>query len=305
MGIAMIGSVSQYAKSMKMTMDWKQKKSSGDYTKKADEKVSEWDRYRQQMEDIRKAAAEDKSSIYMKLSSGKKLTAEEMDYLREHDPEAYKTAKEIEAEQKRYEEQLKRCRTKEEAERLRMTYLSHKAAMAKEVANNPNIPKGQKMAILLKENAKMKAVREADEEFKRSSRYAALPTEEEKAREEEERMEELRGEPWQEKPAGETPKRAGESILGSTEERISESTGEEISKRAEGDFAERTLDNILENISEKEEPKKDKEKTSRRIHWVDVRQAVEVPKPDVEQISRKYSREAEFDSPWEKRTLKR
>ncbi|MCI8516546.1 MAG: hypothetical protein HFG75_06740 [Hungatella sp.] len=278
MGIAMIGSVSQYAKSMKMTMDWKQKKASGDYTKKADEKVSEWDRYRQQMEDIRKAAAEDKSSIYMKLNSGKKLTAEEMDYLREHDPEAYKTAKEIEAEQKQYEEQLKRCRTKEEAERLRMTYLSHKAAMAKAVANNPNIPKGQKMAILLKENAKMKAVREADEEFKRSSQYAALPTEEEKAQEAEEKMEELRGEPWQEKAAEETAESVGESSSESTEES--------------------TPDNTLEREGA------EKEKSPQKVHWVDVRQAVEVPKPNVEQISRKYSQEAEFDNPWEKRTVR-
>lgn len=264
MGIAMIGSVSQYTRTMKMTMDWKQKKESGNYTKKSDEKMSELDFYRRQLEEIRENAKEDKSSIYLKLKSGKKLTAEELEYLRDNDPEAYKEAKEIEAEQKRYEEELKSCKTKEDVDALKMTYLSSKMAVAKEIASNPNIPKGAKMQLLLKENAKIKAIQEVDMKFRQSSTYANLPTAEEKAEETEEKREQLRGEPEQE----EGVKREEE-----IEESLKKPEGEQTSEEVW------TPEAVLVSGAKKD------------VHWIDLRESAESPKTEREYAREVYRRE--------------
>ncbi|MCI8663355.1 MAG: hypothetical protein HFG69_08920 [Hungatella sp.] len=272
MGIAIIGSVSQYTRTMKMTMDWKQKKESGNYTKKSDEKTSELDHYRRQLEEIRENAKEDKSAIYMKLKNGKKLTAEELEYLRDHDPEAYKEAKEIEAEQKRYEEELKRCKTKEDVDALKMTYLSSKMAVAKEIANNPNIPKGAKMQLLLKENAKIKAAQEAELRFKSSSQYANLPTAEEKAEETEEKRAELRGEPEKEEAA----------IRAEEEKDREESPGTQEGEHVPEEVPEQRESHV--SAAEKE------------IHWIDLRDAAESPRTEREYVREAYRREMEAET---------
>ena len=271
MGLAMIGNIGQYTKTMKMTMDWKQKKESGNYTKKSDEKTSELDFYRRQLEDIRENAKDDKSTIYMKLKSGKKLTAEELEYLRDHDPEAYKEAKEIEEEQERYEEELKRCKTKEDVDALKMTYLSSKMAVAKEISNNPNIPEGAKMQLLLKENAKIKAVQEVDIKFRNSAQYANLPTAEEKAEETEEKRAQLRGEQEQEEGANRTE-----------EENQGESGDESEKGQVSGEAKTQEATHVPE--AEKE------------IHWIDLREAAKSPKAEREYVHETYRKELEWET---------
>ena len=300
MGIAMIGSVSQYARSMKMTMDWKQKKETRNYTKKSDEKVSEMDLYRRQLEEIRENAADDRATIYMKLQNGKKLTADELDYLREHDPEAYKKAKELEAEQKRYEEELKRCKTKDEVEEVRMTYLASKMAVAKEVSSNPNIPKAQKMAILLQENAKIKAAMEAELKFKNSSQYANLPTAEEEAQETEERRAQLRGEPWQEEAARRAEEEEDMESAGNSEDTVEGESAEKAEAALEAGAAKKG-----ENAKEAEPgykaevPQKVRvpgkvqapQKAREEVRRIDLDKEVRIPGPDREYVRNVYKKE--------------
>ena len=57
--------------------------------------------------------------IRQKLMAGGRLTAEEKAFLRRYAPKLYEQAMAMERERAAYEERLKRCRTKEEAERVK------------------------------------------------------------------------------------------------------------------------------------------------------------------------------------------
>ena len=57
-------------------------------------------------------------SIQAKLRAGKKLTSEEMDYLRANDPEAYMHALRIQQARKSLEESLKHAKSKQEAQEI-------------------------------------------------------------------------------------------------------------------------------------------------------------------------------------------
>ena len=57
--------------------------------------------------------------IILKMKRGKKLTSDELSYLRRKDKKAYATAMRIERERDEYEKELKKCRTKEEVGRLK------------------------------------------------------------------------------------------------------------------------------------------------------------------------------------------
>ena len=78
--------------------------------------------------------------------------------MQKKDPMAYRQLKAAEAEQKSYEEELKRCRTKEEVSRVRMAHTSASLSVVNSVKNNPNIPEGQKLALVSGELRKVKAL---------------------------------------------------------------------------------------------------------------------------------------------------
>ena len=204
MGMRMIGSVSEYTRSLKLSARWQMKKESENYTQKSDAASGEFEVYREQLEKIREDNASGKSAIYQKLGCGKELTAEELEYLKEHDMVSYQKYKELQAKRESYEKELKRCKTKEDVERLKTTRFAECFASANAIANNPNIPKAQKMSLLMHENVKMKAIEELTQKFKNSSMYGKLPTDAEKLQEEEERLDKLRGDRDTEKETSST-----------------------------------------------------------------------------------------------------
>ncbi len=57
--------------------------------------------------------AEYEQKIMQKLKSGRKLTQEELDYLRIHNPEMYKIAVRVETERKVLKTKLNNCKSKE------------------------------------------------------------------------------------------------------------------------------------------------------------------------------------------------
>lgn len=98
-----------------------------------------------------------KKKLMAKIQSGKKLTSQEMNYLRVHDPAAYRMARRMEYKRMKLEQRLKHCRSKEEVE---------------EVFN-------QSMEGISKEDpdreALMNTYQVAYEEFKKTMQYARLP----------------------------------------------------------------------------------------------------------------------------------
>lgn len=183
MDFSVMQSIGNYTKNMEMQMKWKRKKANSDFTADGSTKIS--DSIARQAEEIRKSQADGSSKlsaqIRTKLATGKKLTQEEMDYLQKHDPQTYQKAKSIEEEQKSYEEELKRCRTKEDVQRVKMNHTAVSLSTVNNVKNNPAIPEGAKLGIMWQELMKSRALEETLGEFVKSGRYAQLPTEAEKA----------------------------------------------------------------------------------------------------------------------------
>ncbi len=203
-----VQNMNTFTKSMEMQMKWQKKKATGDFTADGSTKMN--DPIRQQAEEIRKANADGSSKlsaqIDLKLNSGQKLTAEEMEYLRQTNPEKYQKIKAIEAEKENYERELKRCRTKEEVQRVRMAHTAASLGAVNEIKNNPNIPEEKKFELIMHEHHKNMALEESTKEFVESGKYAKLPTEAEKAKAEEDLKEAKDAEMGVEDPAEETEK---------------------------------------------------------------------------------------------------
>lgn len=190
MDFTAIGSLHAYTKNMAMEMKWQQKKASGNFKADGTKTIDEW--LKKQQEEAAKTKDTDSkmaNQIDLKLRSGKKLTSEELEYLKNHDPQKYQKAREIEMERQAYEQDLKRCKTKEDVQRLKMTKVAASLSTVNSVKNNPNIPKAQKLALIMQENQRMNAINEATDEFVKEGGYAKLPTEAEKAKAEKDKKE--------------------------------------------------------------------------------------------------------------------
>lgn len=182
MNFFMMQSLGTYTKTMEMQMKWQQKKANSDFTADGTTKLN--DPIARQAEEIRRAQADGSSKlssqIRTKLATGKKLSREEMEYLQKNDPQTYQKAKALEEEQKSYEEDLKRCETKEDVERVRMNRTAASLSVVNSVKSNPAIPEGAKLGIMWQELMKNMALEETISKFIESGRYAQLPTEAEK-----------------------------------------------------------------------------------------------------------------------------
>ena len=85
----------------------------------------------------------------------------------------------IELVKRAYEEALKRCRTKEEVQRLKLAHLGASLSVVNAVKNDPHITKAKKLEILMLENGKMANLEKATQKFMESSAYKKLPGERE------------------------------------------------------------------------------------------------------------------------------
>lgn len=130
--------------------------------------------------------------IHTKLEAGGKLTPEERRYLQSRDPEAYQKLRSAEQEQKAFQQKLRQCRTKEEAQRLKMTYINSSLITVKSVENNSAIPKAKKLEIFMQEKQRCDRIEESAREFVRRGDYDKLPSEaeEQKAKKDAQKAEE-------------------------------------------------------------------------------------------------------------------
>lgn len=207
MSFAIAGSLHSYANSMKMQMRWEQKQSERDYA--ADGATSMAEKLRKEASGIGNAASGKRSDaavmggIRAKLTTGKRLSSDELEYLKKNDPETYRHVKAMEMERKAFEQQLKNCKTKEEVQRLKASRMAASLDKVRDVDNNPNIPGGEKLKLIMEEQQKASSVTDATVKFTESGDYKNLPTEAEKRKAEKDLKEakdaELKGETKEDK----------------------------------------------------------------------------------------------------------
>ena len=167
MDLLSISSASQYAKNMARRTQWNLKKQSGDF---AGHKKSLGDYVN--MTKASSVLPQDEtdhkmSSIMAKAQAGKKLSPDDWEYLKQKNPTLYEKLREAEQEQENYEKALRRCKTKDEAQRLHMSKLGDIMTAAK------NVDEGA-IYRLNRLTRSMIAFTESDE-------YHELPTEAEEA----------------------------------------------------------------------------------------------------------------------------
>lgn len=223
-------------------MKWQKRKDSSDFT--ADGKMK-LDLISRQAEEIRQAQADGSaklsSQIRSKLANGKKLTIEEMEYLQKNDPQLYQKVKSIEAEQKNYENELKRCKTKEEVQRVRTNHAAASLSTVNNIKNNPNIPEGKKLELIWQEHMKNQALEEVTKEFVESGKYAKLPTEAEKAEAEKELKEAKEAELGIEDPAEEAEEKDKAEADSETDSTKEDRPADSIKEARPADGAESAL----------------------------------------------------------------
>lgn len=165
---------------------WQQKRDSGKLTKDERNARENWTKEDYLIQDIKEQAeqnrkAEHDTRIDNKIMAGGTLTPDEEKYLEQNNPDALKKYKEIKAEKKLYEEKLKKCRTKEEVERVKLNTMGEYASALKKVVNDPLIPKSEKLAKAREMLAKTNNVQNVHISFVNSSEYEELPAEGEEA----------------------------------------------------------------------------------------------------------------------------
>lgn len=169
---------------------WMQKKESGNVlSRKEVNERAKWTKedwlkqnFMQQLEQDRQTST--RNEIAGKVMSGQALTPDEEKYLEQNDPQLLKTYKEAKVQKKEYKEKLKKCKTKDEVEKLKTQTLGTYLSSFKKIEYNPCIPISQKLATAQKYLGFTRNIEDAHEEFKRSGAYKKLPTQEEIEREE-------------------------------------------------------------------------------------------------------------------------
>lgn len=177
----MAGTIKRSVRMATLDQKWQQKKNSFVQDQK---KLTEMTAEERQLQDFREQAEQMRKSqkhanIDAKLAAGDKLTPEEIEYLRQNNPQALRDYEETQRERENYKRALRNCRTKEEVERLKYTKMGQFMAEAKKISSNACIPKGKKVALLKRILQQATAVEDEHKEFLKTSRYASLPTEEE------------------------------------------------------------------------------------------------------------------------------
>ncbi len=187
MNFSNIGTLGTHVKNMGLEWKWNQRKDSNDFTSKGstnttinnwlEEKIAKEKEEAAQMGQKRDKTME---TIQAKLYSGQKLTADEERYLQEKDPQAYQKMKSNQMAQKSYEESLKKCKTKEDVERLKMSQMAQSFSAVNTIMHDPAIPEEKKLELVMQEHQKVKLIETSTQEFVESGRYHKLPTEAEK-----------------------------------------------------------------------------------------------------------------------------
>lgn len=173
------GTLYEAGKMMVMQNKWEQKKTTGNINKKEKKELTpqekELQRYREQLEETKKG--NEYSALYSKIQSGQKLSPAEEDKLKAQDMKAYLDYKADQAEQEAFEEKLKHCKTKDEAQRLKTTKMQSNLSKIKNIENDPYISDAEKLKMARIIQGDTTANAKIYQEFTQSEEYEKMPTE--------------------------------------------------------------------------------------------------------------------------------
>lgn len=178
MNFSTIGNLNTQLKTMEMKTLWNLKQQKKDYSSKG-QTLDEWlqSAETEAIQEMVDRGDEKLRSICTKMEFGGDLTPEEREYLKAKAPDKYNELVAEEAEQKAYEEALRKCKTQEEVERLQLGRIHKAVSTLKSVENNPNIPLHKKLKIAMKENRTLQDAMESTRKFIESGAYDNLPSE--------------------------------------------------------------------------------------------------------------------------------
>lgn len=156
---------------------------------KKQSKLDEWIKQRQDemksaietMKRMEESTDHKLAGIQSKVYSGTSLSRAEKEYLKTKNPVLYARLAAADMEKKVYERELKRCRTKEEVQRLKLSHTASSLSAVNAGQHGAGASSEQKMALAQGELYKLKGMQDATNRFVRSGAYHSLPTEREKA----------------------------------------------------------------------------------------------------------------------------
>ena len=156
---------------------------------KKQSKLDEWIKQRQDemksaietMKRMEESTDHKLAGIQSKVYSGTSLSRAEKEYLKTKNPVLYARLAAADLEKKVYERELKRCRTKEEVQRLKLSHTASSLSAVNAGQHGAGASSEQKMALAQGELYKLKGMQDATNRFVRSGAYHSLPTEREKA----------------------------------------------------------------------------------------------------------------------------
>ncbi len=182
MNFSSISTLNSYTKTVGMQWKLAHRKESNDFTSKGNTIVNNWleekiAKEKEQVAQMNEKEDNTLNTIRAKIFSGKKLTLDEKRYLQAKDPQTYEKMRANEMEQKSYEEALKRCETKEDVERLKMSQMAKSFSAVSTIMHDSAIPEGAKLGLVMQELQKLKLIEASTQEFVESGQYGKLPTE--------------------------------------------------------------------------------------------------------------------------------
>ena len=156
---------------------------------KKQSKLDEWIKQRQDemksaietMKRMEESTDHKLAGIQSKVYSGTSLSRAEKEYLKTKNPVLYARLAAADLEKKVCERELKRCRTKEEVQRLKLSHTASSLSAVNAGQHSAGASSEQKMALAQGELYKLKGMQDATNRFVRSGAYHSLPTEREKA----------------------------------------------------------------------------------------------------------------------------
>ena len=191
--LSSIGNLRTYTKNLTMTKQWKQRKESGqmvvrynedNYITEAGKNMARKKQADYQllteMQEEQKNTDTRLQEIHDKLAYGASLNDDELEYLRDKDPQLYTKLKAEQAQNEAFAKRLSQAKTKDEAKQIMIERENSALMKVKSVENNPHISIADKLTIYQEANRSVNQGQEIFRRFVASGAYDRLPTEEEK-----------------------------------------------------------------------------------------------------------------------------